>query len=61
MALRKEHELHQRRGRRNMLVGLVLLGFVAMVFGITMVKLGDGQMLEAFDHSVRPNLIEAGQ
>jgi hypothetical protein len=37
---RKEHELHTRRRKRNMAVGGVLLGFVALLFAVTMVKLG---------------------
>ncbi len=61
MALRKQHELHKRRGKRNLILGLVLGGFVVMVFSITMVKLGDGQLMQAFDHTVRPELIDAGQ
>lgn len=56
MAITKTHELHKRRAKRNMLVGLVLGGFVVMVFGITMSKLSEGQMMEGFDHSVRPSL-----
>lgn len=59
MGLNAEHELHQRRRKRNLAVGLVLGGFVALVFGITVVKMGDGQMMEAFDHSLRPSLLEA--
>lgn len=59
MAIRTEHELHARRSKRNMLLGAVLGGFVILVFGITMVKLKDGQLLEGFDHSVRPSLTEA--
>jgi hypothetical protein len=61
MALAKTHELHARRGRRNLFVGLALLGFVAMVFGITMAKLGNGQMIQGFDHSLRPEMIGAGE
>lgn len=61
MAITKPHELHVRRGRRNLFVGLALFGFVAMVFGITMVKLGNGQMIQGFDHSLRPNMIEVEQ
>ncbi|MGB0411897.1 MAG: hypothetical protein ACPGFA_09935 [Pikeienuella sp.] len=37
---RQEHELHSRRRKRNMAVGGVLLGFVALLFAVTMVKLG---------------------
>lgn len=37
---RQEHELHARRRKRNMAVGGVLIGFVALLFAVTMVKLG---------------------
>ena len=36
--LPKEHELHQRRKGRNLGLGLVLVAFVAIVFGLTVVK-----------------------
>ena len=48
MAITKEHELHKRRARRNLFVGLMLFGFVAMVFGITMVKLSDATKMRAY-------------
>ncbi len=38
MALKVEHELHRRRMGRNVGLGLVLLAFVALVFGLTLVK-----------------------
>ena len=38
MAIAKEHELHKRRFSRNAGVGLALVGFVAIVFGLTVVK-----------------------
>ncbi|MDF1856208.1 hypothetical protein [Pseudooceanicola sp.] len=38
MAIQVEHELHKRRRGRNLGLGLVLAAFVAMVFGLTMVK-----------------------
>ncbi|MDX1781459.1 MAG: hypothetical protein R3256_09070 [Thalassovita sp.] len=33
-----EHELHKRRSSRNLGVGLVLAAFIAIVFGMTVVK-----------------------
>ena len=57
MAINRDHELHRRRARRNMWLGLVLGGFVVLVFGITIVKLKNGQMMEAFDHTLRPSLL----
>ena len=56
MGLAHEHELHQRRRRRNALLGATLLGFVLLVFAITMVKLKDGRSaLDALDHHFKPS------
>lgn len=52
MDLDVEHELHARRKSRNMGVLLVLLAFVALVFGLTVVKvtqLGDMGLRERMD------------
>lgn len=38
MSLRPTHELHKRRFGRNLGLGLVLAGFVALVFGLTIAK-----------------------
>ena len=54
MAPKVEHELHTRRFGRNLGVGLLLVGFVVIVFGITVVKISTGGTMEAFDHVVRP-------
>ncbi|WP_050523244.1 hypothetical protein [Pseudorhodobacter wandonensis] len=46
MAFDVEHELHKRRLGRNVGLGLVLLAFVALVFGLTVVKvlnMGDAE------------------
>lgn len=62
MAIRVEHELHGRRRGRNIGLGVILLALVGIVFGLTVVKvlqLGDIGAFEAFDHSVRPQLIPA--
>ncbi|MEM1345272.1 MAG: cytochrome C oxidase assembly protein [Pseudomonadota bacterium] len=40
--MQREHELHDRRRGRNIGVLAVLLGFVAMLFLVTVVKLGGG-------------------
>lgn len=42
MAIQKQHELHKRRFGRNLGVGLCLAGFVAIVFGLTVVKVKRG-------------------
>ncbi|GGL75923.1 hypothetical protein [Wenxinia marina] len=57
MVLKVEHELHHRRRGRNLGLGLVLVGFVAIVFGLTVVKvlgLGDIRVIEGADHVASP-------
>lgn len=38
MALSRQHELHKRRFGRNLGLGLVLVAFVALIFGLTVAK-----------------------
>jgi hypothetical protein len=38
--LHREHELHRRRRTRNVAVLTALLGFVALLFVVTIVKMG---------------------
>ncbi|MGR3320657.1 MAG: hypothetical protein ACU0DK_01855 [Pseudooceanicola sp.] len=38
MYFREEHELHKRRRGRNLGLGVVLAAFVALIFGLTVVK-----------------------
>ena len=59
MPIARKHDLHVRRGRRNILLAGLLLGFVVLVFAITVVKLSSGHLMEAFDHVVRPSLLES--
>ncbi|MCP5075175.1 MAG: cytochrome C oxidase assembly protein [Rhodobacteraceae bacterium] len=61
MNIRPDHEIHDRRKKSNVMLGLVLGGFVALVFAITVVKMMNGQDMEAYDHKVRPQLTEASQ
>lgn len=60
MAIKVEHELHERRKGRNYGVGLLLAGLIAIVFGLTVVKvlqLGDARQFETFDHVARPQIV----
>jgi hypothetical protein len=60
MTLQVEHELHERRKGRNYGVGLILGGVIAIIFGLTVVKvlqLGDVAQFEKFDHVARPQII----
>lgn len=43
MEFRPSHELHTRRFGRNLGLGLVLAGFVALVFGLTVAKVSDDE------------------
>lgn len=59
MAIRVEHELHDRRRGRNTGVGLILVGLVGLVFALTVVKvlnLEDIAQFERFDHVARPQI-----
>ena len=38
MAFREDHELHKRRFGRNVGLGVVLVVFVVLIFGLTIVK-----------------------
>lgn len=58
--IRAEHELHGRRKSRNIGLGLTLVALVAVVFGLTVVKVKRGDTMQAFDHVNRPEL-EASQ
>ena len=58
--IRAEHELHTRRKSRNVGVGLTLVALIAVVFGLTVVKVTRGDPMQGFDHVARPEL-EVGQ
>lgn len=60
MAIEVEHEIHRRRFGRNLGVGLLLAGFVAVTFALTVVKVRRGDPMQAYDHVVRPELATGG-
>lgn len=49
MALQVETEMHRRRFSRNLGLGLVLVGFVVLVFALTVVKVTRGDRMHAGD------------
>ncbi len=53
MGLAREHEMHRRRLGRNLGVGLLLGGFVAIIFGLTVVKARRGDEMRSYEH-IRP-------
>ncbi len=57
MAIKAEHEIHTRRKSRNIGLGLVLVGFVAVIFGLTVVKVQNIGAVQGFDHVLRPEMI----
>jgi hypothetical protein len=61
MTLRPTHELHARRFGRNLGLGLVLGGFVVLVFALSIVKITRGDPMQAFDHTIRPEMTRAAE
>lgn len=57
VAPRVEHPLHERRRGRNVGLGLVLAAFVVLVFALSVVKVEQGDMMEAFDHQQRNSVL----
>ena len=58
MPIAREHELHRRRHSRNVGVGLTLVAFIVLVFGLTIAKVQRGGTIEAFDHTFNPGLAQ---
>ncbi|SIQ65700.1 hypothetical protein SAMN05421641_11169 [Paracoccus thiocyanatus] len=52
-----EHELHKRRRSRNIGLLVVLLAFVALVFGLSVVKITQGDMMQGYDHRPRASML----
>ena len=57
-ATHPDSALHLRRRRSNATIGFILGAFVVLVFAITIVKMKNGASMEAFDHVLRPSLLE---
>lgn len=56
MAFKPDHEIHKRRLGRNVGVAVTLALFIVLVFALTVVKVTQGDPMQAFDHSVRPEM-----
>ncbi|KPQ07984.1 MAG: hypothetical protein HLUCCA12_02625 [Rhodobacteraceae bacterium HLUCCA12] len=61
MAITRDHELHKRRLGRNVGVGLALVAFIMLVFGLTVAKVQRGGSVEGYDHGYRPGMDPAAQ
>ena len=57
MSFRATHELHRRRAGRNLGLALVLVAFIGIVFGLTVVKVTNGSLMQAFDHVPRASVL----
>ena len=56
MPITQTHDLHRRRLGRNVGVALSLVGFAAIVFGLTVAKIRQGASMEAYDHTPRVSI-----
>ena len=48
----------KKRKPRNICLALSLALFIVIVFLVTIAKLSDGNLIEGFDHTLRPNLLK---
>ena len=60
-ALRVEHEIHRRRRSRNVGLGLTLAALIAVLFGLSVVKITTVGPVEGYDHVARPPLAEPAE
>ena len=56
--IEKQHEIYTRRGKNNAWLGVIMACLVTIIFSVTIVKLAGGSKMQAFDHSLRPELVE---
>ncbi|WP_186766629.1 hypothetical protein [Puniceibacterium confluentis] len=57
MSLNRQHEIHNRRFGRNLGLGLTLGAFIAIIFGLTVVKVSRGD----YEPTRAPTATEASQ
>ncbi len=57
MSFRPDHEIYKRRLGRNVGLGLTLVALVAIVFGLTVVKVTESGPIQGYDHVVQPGLL----
>ncbi len=55
------HEIYARRRSRNLGLGLVLAAFALLMFAVTVVKLTQGEPMQGFDHTLRPELLPVAE
>ncbi|MAQ81504.1 MAG: cytochrome C oxidase assembly protein [Rhodobacterales bacterium] len=50
-------EINKRRSSTNIVLGLILAIFVMLIFSVTVVKLSNGDKMQAYDHVLRPEML----
>ena len=58
---KNDFEIHKKRNSSNIGIGLILAAFVTLVFSVTVVKLSNGDKMQAFDHVLRPEMLNADE
>jgi len=53
-----DDNLNIKRKSRNLWLALSLGLFIVIVFFVTIAKLSDGNLIEGFDHTLRPSLMK---
>ena len=53
-----DDDLNIKRKNRNLWLALSLGIFIIIVFLVTIAKLSDGNLIEGFDHTLRPSLLK---
>ena len=51
-------EINKRRSSTNIVLGLILAIFVMLIFSVTVVKLSNGDKMQAYDHVLRPEMLK---
>ena len=52
-----DFEIRKRRSSTNIALGLILAIFVMLIFSVTVVKLSNGDNMQAYDHVLRPEIL----
>jgi len=53
-----DDDFNIKRKSRNLWLALSLGLFIVIVFLVTIAKLSDGNLIEGFDHTLRPSLLK---
>ena len=59
--IKPRHKIYKAKNSSNIGLGLILTGFVVLVFSVTIVKLSTGQSMQGFDHVLRPEMVNSNE